>query len=895
MRWRDRLRMKMRMLFVRTRESARLDDELQFHLEQQIAENVAAGMTAEEARYSALCAFGNPALLRDQTRATWSWTWLESIVRDARFVALGIRRRPGFALAVMGTLALGIGAASAMFTVVDHVLLRAVPYRDAGRLAMIRTTDGSEHTSGTPWVDLEQWRAQSRSFSQIEFSTQMGGRNFLQGPNAALEIDGERVSPGLFGMLGAVPALGSGFFSESNKNAGTIILSDAVWKEVFAGDRGILGKAVRINNDPYTVVGVMPPRFRYPVARNLTAPQQVWVPIQLGADDRTRSFKASQYTALGRLRPGVNVQQALAEMLLVQRRLAALYTDEVLRRDHSSVRVELYGDALVDKDIRRALLALLAASGILWLIASLNATNLFLARSTSRQRESAMRLALGASRGRLMQATLVEGLILSGMAVLLGVGLAMGSVQLLARGLSQILPVPIPAAPDARILLALLGLTVLTTLVAAAWPALLTAHTSVGSAIKQGGAQTGSSRRQHRMRGALVAAEIAMSLTLLVTCGLLLRTIYTLQHVPLGYRTDHIVVAHLSIPSFRYENKNLPQLLYTPLLERVQHLHGVESAGLTSEVPLGNTFSVTLGLYRDGKVVSGRMNIVSPEIQSIFGFKMLAGRYFAKTDTPTSEQVVVVNPAFARLYAPDKQEPDSIVRSKFKFWSFRKGVDTHIVGVIDNQRQDKVSNDSLPEVQICLCQVTPDSGVYGPSTGGMDLAVRTERPMNEIVPELREVLRQASPELQSATITTMDRMVEDSYGSQRLAAHLLEIFGGCALALCMAGLYGLLTYVVSQRTRELGVRIALGANRGDLLWMVIRQAGVMLVAGVVVGMGLSFASGKLVGRFLYGVSAHDAWTMIAAPVLLLFVGLFAAYLPAQRAASVDPMEALRAE
>jgi ABC-type antimicrobial peptide transport system permease subunit len=226
---------------------------------------------------------------------------------------------------------------------------------------------------------------------------------------------------------------------------------------------------------------------------------------------------------------------------------------------------------------------------------------------------------------------------------------------------------------------------------------------------------------------------------------------------------------------------------------------------------------------------------------------------------------------------------------------FRKGVDTHIVGVIDNQRQDKVSNDSLPEVQICLCQVTPDSGVYGPSTGGMDLAVRTERPMNEIVPEVREVLRQASPELQSATITTMDRMVEDSYGSQRLAAHLLEIFGGCALALCMAGLYGLLTYVVSQRTRELGVRIALGANRGDLLWMVIRQAGVMLVAGVVVGMGLSFASGKLVGRFLYGVSAHDAWTMIAAPVLLLFVGLFAAYLPAQRAASVDPMEALRAE
>lgn len=215
--------------------------------------------------------------------------------------------------------------------------------------------------------------------------------------------------------------------------------------------------------------------------------------------------------------------------------------------------------------------------------------------------------------------------------------------------------------------------------------------------------------------------------------------------------------------------------------------------------------------------------------------------------------------------------------------------------MIDNQRQDKVGNDSMPEVQICLCQVTPDSGDYQPSTVGMDLAVRTERPMNEIVPELRTVLRQASPELQNATMTTMDRMVEDSYGSQRLAAHLLEIFGGCALVLCMAGLYGLLAYVVSQRTRELGVRIALGASRGALLWMVLRQAGGMLLVGVAAGMGLAFASGKLVGRFLYGVSAHDAWTMIAAPALLLVVGLVAAYLPARRATSTDPMEALRAE
>lgn len=893
MQWWDRCTMSIRALFAREREGSRLSDELEFHLDQQIAENVAAGMGEEEARYTALRAFGNPALLREQTRATWRWSLIEAVVRDVRSVLLGVRRRPGFAMTVVGTLALGIAAATAMFTVVDHVLLRPVPYRDADRLAMIQTTDGADRTSGTPWLDIEQWRVQSRSFIQIEFSSPIGGRNFLQGSNAALEIDGERVSPGLFGMLGAAPALGSGFPFESSRNAGSIILSDGVWKAVFAGDRGILGKAVRINNETYTVVGVMPPAFRYPAARYLNAPHQVWLPIQLGTNDHARAFPGMLYTAMGRLRPGVSVEQARAEMLPIQKRLAPLYTDDVLRRDHGSLRLDLCSDALVDKDLRKALLALLAASGVLWLIASLNATNLFLARSTSQQREGAMRMALGASRWRLMQYTLVEGLFLSVTAVLFGVGLAMGSVQVLAHELSQALPVLVPVAMDERILLALICLTMLTTVIAAAWPALLAAQTPVASAIKQGSMHTCSSRRQHRMRGVMVASEIALSLTLLVTCGLLLRTIYTLQHVPLGYRTDHIAVAHLSIPSFRYENKNILQTLYLPLLDRVQHLRGVDNAGLISEVPLGSTFNVRLGLYRDGKMVSGRLNLASPEIQPIFGFKMLVGRYFSKTDTPTSELVAVVNPAFARVYAPDKHNLNSIVG--FKFWSFRKSVDTHIIGVISDQRQDKVSAESQPEVEACLCQITPDSGVYGESTVGMDLAVRTDRPVDEIIPELRAILKQASPELQGATITTMDQIVEDSYGSQRLAAHLLEIFGGSALVLCMAGLYGLLAYVVSQRTRELGVRIALGASRSNLLWMVMRQAGGMLVAGVAVGIGLAFASGKIVSRFLYGVRANDPWTMIAAPTLLLLVGLIAAYLPARRAASVDPMEALRAE
>jgi predicted permease len=887
--------MRMRALFGRGGESARLDDELEFHLERQITENVAAGMSNDEARAAALRAFGNPALLREQTRATWGWGRLESIVRDARFVILAIWRRPGFAVTVVGTLALGIGAAAAMFTVVDHVLLRPAPYRDADRLVMIQETDGTIRNWESPWIDIEQWRAQSRSFSQIEGSGKMSGLNFLLGPNAALEVDGERVSPGLFGMLGVGPVLGSGFVNadvRSGENARAVILSDAVWKEVFGGDRNILGKGVRINNDSYTVAGVMPAGFRYPAA--ISFAPQVWVPIQLSSDEQARAFKAMQFIAMARLRPGVSVEHARAEMLLVQTRLAPQYTDDVLRHDHASVHVEGYSDTLVGKDVRNALLALLGASGVLWLIASLNATNLFLARNTSRQRESAMRMALGASRWRLMQFTLVEGLMLSGLAVLLGVGLAMGSVKLLTHELRLRLPVPAPATVGGRILLSLAGLTLLTTLVATAWPALLAARTSVGPALKQGGMQTGSSRGQHRMRGVLVASEIALSLALIATCGLLLRTIYALRHVTLGFRTDHVIVAHLSIPSYRFTGRNMTDTLYLPLLDRVQHLHGVDSAGLMTEVPLAKRFVVHLELAMNGRTTHAYMKTVSPDLQKVFGFRMAAGRFFGPQDTATSRPVIVVNRAYAEEHSPDPHNPLAILG--YKLLSLRKNAPMTIIGVIDDERQDKVANPAVPEVELAIPQITPESGFYQPIEAvAMDLAVRTEKPPNEFIPELRTVLKQASPELQSATITTMDQIVEDSYGSQRLAAHLLEIFGGAALVLCMAGLYGLLAYVVSQRTRELGVRIALGADRGDLLWMVIRQAGVMLLAGVAVGMGLTLASGKLVSGFLYGVSAHDGWTLVAAPVLLLAVGLVAAYLPARRAASVDPMEALRSE
>jgi predicted permease len=887
-------------LFRNRRPEARksdLDDEIAAHLAMAAADREAAGADPATARRDARREFGNTALVKDITRETWGDLWLEHLFADLKYSLRQIRKSPGFALTAIGTLALGIGAAAAMFTVVDHVLLRPLPYADADRLVTLSERGKtSDFKRDVPWLDIEEWIARSTTLEHFAFSTGMTGRNFLLGQTSTLQVDGIAVSSNLFETLGAHPALGHGFRTEKPgygavKNANTIILSDAVWKTAFGGDRQILGRVVKVNDASYTVVGIMPPGFQYPFSNFVNA--QIWTTVALGASDRTRDYHAQNFQVIARLRHGATAQMAAVEMATIQRQVSPLYTDPETRADHTTVALERYGDSLVSVDIKKALLSLLAAAGVLWLIASLNVINLLLARSIARRREIAMRGALGASRWRVMQQLLIEGLLLSGIAAVLGTGLALAAIRLTRSVASIHLNVDLSANLNVTILAALCGLTLLSAALSSVWPALSAVRAPIEPALKQGGQQTGASRHQNRVRRLLVVTEIAMSLTLLVACGLLLRTIYTLRRVPLGYRTDHIVVANLAIPSWRYSGKNVIANLYDPLLERVQHLHGVENAGLMSEVPLGQTFNIRLGLLMNGNQITALLKPVTPQIQSIFGFRMLAGRFFNEQDTPTSAPAAVVNPAFAREYAPNKHDPSSLLG--MKVWNLRKDSPARVIGVLDNERQKSVAEPSQPEVEICLCQLTPDSGVYQPSTIAVDLAVRTERPTAEMIPELRNILRQASPELADATITTMDQIVEDSYGSQRLAAHLLEIFGGSALLLCIAGLYGLLAYIVSQRTREMGVRIALGAQRGNVLWLVLRQAGGMVIAGIVIGILLALAGGRFVRSYLYGVSTHDAWTLSLVALLLLLSGMLAAYLPARRAAGVNPVEALRAE
>lgn len=879
------------------RRKREIADEVEAHLRMAAQEFFERGMTAEEARSAAMREFGNVPLVEDVATEMWGWMWLDRLAQDFRYAIRQVRRSPGFAVAVIGTLALGIGAATAMFTVVDHVLLRHLPFRDANRVVRIdeHGNKDQEH-SGAPWLDIEQWMARSRSFRQIAFFDGMEGRNFLEESNGGdLQIDAEQVSPNLFATLGVRPSHGRDFLNEpagssAGRNANTVILSDAAWKAAYGGDPGILWKSVKINDKSYQVVGVMPPGFAIP---NDPSFPQVWTTITLGKEDTTRYYNSPEYVVIARLRSGISRKAAQAEMSAIQKSIAPAYTDLRVREERSDAEVERYGDSLVAAGIRKALMALLAASVVLWLIASVNAANLFLARGSVRRREIAMRGAFGASRSRILQQLMVESLMLSGTAAILGMCLALVAVRLVSRVEPAHLNLDLSVRVNAVILAALCGLTLLTAVVSSAWPAFLAVSAPIEPALRQGGMQSSSGRGHNRIRSVLVVCEVALSLTLLVTCGLLLRTIYGLRHVPLGYHTDHILVAHLTIPSYRYSGRDIVADLYQPLLNRVQHLPGVQAAGFMSEVPLAQSFSIHLTLAMNGQSSVALLKPVSPEIRRIFGFRMIAGRFFNDQDTATSEPVAVVNLAYARLHSPNPHDPAAILGQRFM--NLRKNAPTRIVGIIDNERQTKIGEPSLPEVEICLPQISPDSGFYRPSTMVMDMAVRTGRTPDSILPELRSILGRANPDFPHATFQTMDQVVEDSYGSQQLAAHLLEIFGGAALLLSLAGLYGLLRYTVAQRTREMGVRIALGARRSDVILLVMRQACVMLGVGLALGTTLALASARLVQGFLYGVTAHDGWTLACAETLLLLSGLCAAYLPARAAAGVDPVKALRAE
>jgi len=890
------------------RRKAELDEEIQAHLEMDIQARMERGESAEEARAQAMRELGNVALIEDVTREMWGWVWLERVGQDLRYAIRQLKMSPVFTVTVVATLALGLGATAAMFTVVDRVLLRPLPYEDSRRLVEIKEAGRKGVVEfGTPFLDVQQWHERSHEIQEIAFYSMNKHVSFLDGSAGSTQVNAPEVSANLFAVLAVHPTMGRGFDGRGNdgsvvpEQAQSIILSDPVWREAYGGDEKILSKTVKLNGKPYVVLGVMPRGFTFPFDAGSPA---VWVPIVVGDADAVRKkHVAPNYQVIGRLRTGVSVASAESELKVIQGDVVKAYSDPDDRELVTSVKLQRYDDTLVGSDLRKALLALFGAASVLWLIACVNGASLMLARGAARQREIAVRGALGASRWRIVQQLAIEGLVLSAIASVLGMGLAMVMLKLFEHELTMQFHIHEKMVANVSVIGLLVGLTVASALLCSMWPAIAAARASIEPALRQGGTQTNTSRAHYRTRTLLVVAQIAMSLTLLVGCGLLLRTIYTLRHVPLGFRTDHVIVANMTIPAYKFAGRNMTTELYQPLVDRVNHMPGVQSATLMTEVPLGTTgFKMTFTFGDKGhspaelrrQDLAAEFRAVGPEMQRVFGFSMLKGRFFNEGDTASSQPVAIVNRAFVKAYLGEDGDLGKILGENL--FVISKGKRAVVVGVFDDERQVSVAQSSRPEIEVSIPQITPGTGFYFGAEGFvMDLAVRTEQSPSLIIPELRELMRSASPELSTSTFTTMGQIVEDSYGSQQLAARLLMLFGGAALLLCVAGIYGLLAYLVTQRSRELGLRIALGAQRSDVAWLVLRQACWMLTVGCGMGLMLAYLTSLLLGTFLYGVKPHDPWTMGAVTILLLVGGLAAAYVPARRAAMVNPMEVLRAE
>lgn len=890
-----RARSWWKALTHRREMESELESELRFHVDAFAADLVRQGMPADEAQRRARMELGTMAAQKEQVRSSVGLRSWDDFRADVRYAFRQLRRTPAFTVTVLVVLALGIGFNAAMFSIIDATLLRWLPYRHPGELVRLNVTDSQGSPSWIFYADLLEWQKQAHSMDSLAYYNDVEG--FLETKAGQESVSAQKVSANLFDVLGVQPKRGRAFAAEEQVpgNNKVVTLSDAVWRTMLQADPEVVGKQIRLNDQPYTVVGVMPPGFEFPA--NDSRPQ-IWMPAEVNAASQTRSFAGNTYQAIVRLRRGATPASVSAELTGVQSNLAPLYKKEMIGEfPPLHVNAVGYRESLVAGS-RPALLALVAAVGILWLIACANVANLMLARGMARQREVAVRGALGASRGRIIRQLFTESLVLSLLGSAAGLGLAQLALRIFSRTLSVRLNLPEELTPNPAVLGALLALSVISALLFGLLPAWLAARIPLEQSLRQASAQAGTSRSRHRLQQAMVVAEIGLSLVLLVACGLMLRTVFTLRKVPLGFRTDHVLMVQPKLPRYKYRGIDANRVVYQPLVQRIQQMPGVRSASLTTLVPLQKGFSMVLTLYVGGNQktsapptrIDASLKAVGPELQDVLGFSMARGRFFNQQDTPDSPVVAVVNRAFAQLYLPSGD-----VMEKLKL-SMGKGREIKIVGVMDDFHQASIDAPAAPEIDICATQLRATDGFYQPTLQAhVEMAVRTQTDPQQFVPELRHAMLDLNPDLQTSTFQTMSNVVEESMGSQLLAARLLELFGATALLVALAGLYGLLTYLVAQRHRELGVRLALGAQRGAIVQMLLRQAARLLATGAVAGVVLAYFSTRLLSGFLYGVKPHDVWTMIGVTTLLLLCGLLASYVPATRASRVDPLVALRGD
>lgn len=867
-------------LFSRNKVDREIDAELQAHIEMRIEDNLAEGMSPEQARRDALVRFGSRTATRERVAGMDAALILESIWCDIRFSCRQLIRNPGFAVTATLVLGLGMGASEAIFAFVDAALVKPLPYKDAGRLVSVYEVVNTCPLCNISYMNYQDWKKSDLPFSSIEA---WGWASYLVSNTETTEpVRGARVSDGFFRTLGVTPILGRDFYPGEDKPGSphTILITYASWQKRFGKKPGIVGRQITLNNLSYTIIGVLPKDFHFaPIGA-----AEFWAALNDPSScDQRRGCHG--LFGLARLKDGTNLQTAAVAMQTVAEHLAKQFPDS----NHGlSATVTSLSDSIVG-NIRSVLLVLLSGAFLLLFIALVNVANLVLVRAESRKRETAVRGALGASTARLLRQFVTEAMVLAFAGAALGIGSARLGINLLVKlipaqemeGMPYLLNLGF--SPHVLIFAALLS--VLAAVVFTLLPALHIKRRNLRGDLADGG-RGAASNVWRRLGSRLIVLELATAVVLLVGAGLLAKSFYLLLHVDLGFKPDHLATIIVEAPK-SYAEGDKTMALEKQIVSRIRSLPGVKSAAISSHLPVRN-WDGGVWIVVPGRPSTEDRNDL-PERDVSFGYletigaRLLRGRYFTEEeDDGNKRRVVVVNHFLANQLFPG-EDPIG------KHLAYKGGHDTmEIIGEIEDVKEGPLDTASRPVIYVPFNQ---------DSSRSFNVVVRASQAEQTLLPTVAAAIHRIDANLATTDPATMSQVINDSPSAylHRASASLAGTFGGLALLLSLVGLYGVISYSVAQRTREIGVRMALGAARGSVYRLVLKEAGCLTAIGVVAGLICSVAGGSLMRKLLFGIEAWDVPTLIAVAISLAVFAMLASYIPARRAALVNPVEALRAE
>lgn len=878
MRVADILRLRLRSLLFRKRVEQELEEEVRYHLERQIQENISAGMPPDEARYAALRAIRDIEQRKEQCREARGLNLIENTGQDLRYAIRRLRKNPGFALFTVLVMTLGIGANTAVFSVVNAVLLKPLAYRDPGRIVTLTANwSGNAESKEVALPDFQDWQDQSTAFSAMAYYRSSDAA--AKAGSSAEYVHVARVSKEFFQVLGIAPVVGRLFTAEEQKTGdfAAALISYSYWQNHFGGNRDALGQTLRVGGGVLTIVGVLPPRFHFPDKSN------IWRTSD--AVDRTLPRTSLSFYAMARLKPDVSLQQAQAQIGAIALRLQRQYPNSNKGRKAAVTRMQ---DEMVG-NVRLTLYILLGAVGLVLLIACANIATLLLAKATARTREIAIRASVGAGRSRIVLQLMTENLVLGLLAAAAGLVVAeLGSKALIALAPSNV-PRLAEAGIDGRVLAFTFGICVLCSLFFGLVPALYASRVDLNDALKQSGTRVGNDGRSNRLQGAFVVAEIALSMILLAGAGLLIKSFVALSHVALGFQPEHVLLMATGLPVSGPEADTHARQFFQQLLSKISVLPGVSAVGATMGPP-GDVESA--GSYWIDHVpqplteVNGQdavFSVITPGTFAALGIPLRRGRAFDDRDGPDAPFTVIINETLVRRVFSGEDPMGRIL-----FAGFDSSKPMKIVGIVGDVRQWGPAKKPDAEIYMPYAQHVLGAG------SNLNVVVRTSVEPEVLTNTLRRALHELSPDA-PAKFKTMNASLYEEVTAPRFRTLLLAIFAGLSLCLAMAGIYGVTAYVVSQRSHEFGLRIALGATPGHMRHLVLKQGLALAAIGMMLGLAGSLAGTRVITSVLFEVSPADPTVYVCVSILLALVVLAASYFPAWRAARLDPLVVLRQE